>query len=106
MAVTLQHARGTGERGNASVIAMLKPILSVSCVMNRECWLRWKRYITRYLYQKVVHMTEQTLLVSASPVTQGFMQREVTDGTEERVTRMSKDETYRYFTENPFLLCV
>lgn len=51
-------------------------------------------------------MTEQTLLVSASPVTQGFMQREVTDGTEERVTRMSKDETYRYFTENPFLLCV
>ena len=47
-------------------------------------------------------MTERTLLVSASLVTQGFMQREVTDGTEERVTRMSKDETYRNFTENQF----
>ena len=85
---------------------MLRLILFVSCVMRRVCWLRWKRYITKYLYQKVVHMTERTLLVSASLVTQGFMQREVTDGTEERVTRMSKDETYRYFTENQFLLCV
>ena len=34
-------------------------------------------------------MTERTLLVSASLVTQGFMQREVTDGTEERVIHMN-----------------
>ena len=34
-------------------------------------------------------MTERTLLVSASLVTQGFMQREVTVGTEERMNLMS-----------------
>ena len=51
-------------------------------------------------------MTERTSSLCVSHAMQGFMQREVTDGTEERVTRMSKDETYRYFTENQFLLSV
>ena len=37
-------------------------------------------------------MTEQTLSVSVSLVTVRFMQSVVTDGMEEKVTRMSKSE--------------
>lgn len=49
----------------------------------------WKKYITRYLCQKVVHMTERTSYPFASLVTVRFMQREVTVGTEERVIHTS-----------------
>ena len=94
------------ERGNASVTAMLRHTASVSCATRRACLPGLRKSITRFPCQKVVRMIGTTLFLCASHAMQGFMQREVTDGTEERVTRMSKDETYRYFTENQFLLCV
>ena len=87
--VTLLQGNGMVERGNASVTVMLRLIPSVRSAMNRECWWRLKRCITKYPCQKVVHMTEQTSYPFASLVTVRFMQREVTVGTEERVIHMN-----------------
>lgn len=72
-------------RGNASVTAMLRHIPSVSCATRKECLSRSKRYTTRFLCRKVEHMTGAISSLCASPVTQGYTQREVTDGMEERV---------------------
>ena len=46
---------------------------------------RSKRYTTRFLCRKVEHMTGATSSLCASRATQGYTQREVTDGMEERV---------------------
>ena len=81
----MQQGNGTDVRGNASVTTMLRHILSVSCAMRRECLSKSKRYTTRFLCQKVEHMTGATSSLCASRVTQGYTQREVTDGMEERV---------------------
>lgn len=52
---------------------------------EKECLSRSKRYTTRFLCQKVEHMTGTTSSLCASHATQGYTQREVTDGMEERV---------------------
>ena len=85
----LLQGNDTDVRGNASVTAMLRHIRSVSCAMRRECLSLLKRFTTRFLCRKVELMTGPILSLCASRATHGFMQREVTDGTEERVIRMN-----------------
>lgn len=85
MAVILQQGNDMDVRGNASVTAMLRHTPSVSCALKREYLFLLKRFITSFLCQKVEHMTGATLSLCVSRATHGFMQREVTDGTEERV---------------------
>lgn len=83
--MTPQQGNGTDVRGNASVTAMLRHIRSVSCATRMECLSQSKRYTTRFLCQEVEHMTGATSSLCASRATQGYTQREVTDGMEERV---------------------
>ena len=46
----------------------------------------WRRFTTRFLLQREEHTTEVIRSLYAIAVTQGFMRREVTDGTDREQT--------------------
>ena len=89
MVVTLQQRKDMAEHGNVSVILMLRHILGARFVFQKEYWLMLKKFIIRFLWQKVVHTTVVILSVCVSHATHEFMQREVTDGMGEEVIHTS-----------------
>ena len=55
---TLLYAAGMDERGSESGIATLRRILFARSVWKKVSLFLWKKYTTRFHWQRAVHMQE------------------------------------------------